>query len=115
MRGRLVTVLGLALLLAGALGLLVWREREQQVVRIAYPPIMASLPVFLAQEYRLFEQENIAVSTLQLSSSNDLVNALVAGQAERVLGGAAAHRRPASLGWRRRSRRPPLVRTTDTR
>lgn len=51
-------------------------------VRMAYPPIIPSLPVFVAQQQHFFERQNVKLETLSLNSSNDLVNALVAGQAE---------------------------------
>lgn len=61
----------------------VWKSssRSSDEVRIAYPPIIPSLPLFVAQEQRLFKKVNVKVTMLPLSSSNDLVNALVAGQA----------------------------------
>jgi ABC-type nitrate/sulfonate/bicarbonate transport system substrate-binding protein len=49
---------------------------------MAYPPIIASLPVFIAEEQHLFDKENLKLETLSLSSSNDLVTALVARQAD---------------------------------
>ena len=82
MRSRLLPV-GIAVLLAGAaVGL--WRSsrRAPGEVRIAYLPIIPSLPVFVVQEQHLFEKENLKVAMLSLNSSNDLVNALVAGQAD---------------------------------
>jgi ABC-type nitrate/sulfonate/bicarbonate transport system substrate-binding protein len=68
--------------LAGLLALRLWPDRETYTVRVAYPPIMASLPLFIAQENRLFEQHRVPLKTISFSSSNDLVNALVAGQAD---------------------------------
>ncbi len=51
-------------------------------MRVAYLQIIPSLPVFVAQEQRLFEKDNLRVKTIALGSSNDLVNAMVAGQAD---------------------------------
>ena len=82
MRSRLLPV-GIALFLAAAVvGL--WRSshRAPGEVRIAYLPIIPSLPVFVVQEQHLFEKENLKVAMLSLNSNNDLVNALVAGQAD---------------------------------
>ncbi|MGC2324425.1 MAG: ABC transporter substrate-binding protein [Terriglobales bacterium] len=86
MRSRLLPV-GIAFLLAAAaVGL--WRSshRAPGVVRIAYLPIIPSLPVFVVKEQHLFEKENLKVAMLSLNSSNDLVNALVAGQADLLPG-----------------------------
>jgi len=82
MRTRL-WLFGVALLLAAA-ALGIWKStrRTPEEVRIAYPPIVPSLPLFVAREQHLFEKQNLKVEMLTLSSSNDLVNALVAGQAD---------------------------------
>jgi NitT/TauT family transport system substrate-binding protein len=69
-------------LLALALGILFWPRSDGRTVRMAYPPIIPSLPVFVAQENHLFEKEGVKLQTISLDSSNDLVNALVAGQAD---------------------------------
>lgn len=51
-------------------------------VRVAYLQIIPSLPVFVAQEQGLFEKEGLQLKSIVLSSSNDVVNAMVAGQAD---------------------------------
>lgn len=72
-----------ALLVLAALLLVRLRlERDKHAVRIAYAPILASLPLFVAQEQNLFAREGIKVRPLSFSSSNDMVNALIAGQAD---------------------------------
>ena len=38
--------------------------------------------MFVVQEQGLFEKENLRLKAIALSSSNDLVNAMVAGQAD---------------------------------
>jgi NitT/TauT family transport system substrate-binding protein len=82
MRSRLVFIGGAVLLFAVALG--AWKafRAVPGEVRMAYPPIIPSLPVFVAQEQHLFEKQGLKLATLSLSSSNDLVTALVAGQAD---------------------------------
>jgi NitT/TauT family transport system substrate-binding protein len=82
MRSRLL-VIGAAVILLLALGG-VWKSthREAGEVRVAYLQIIPSLPVFVAQEQGLFEKENLRLKAIALSSSNDLVNAMVAGQAD---------------------------------
>ena len=51
-------------------------------MRVAYLQIIPTLPVFIAQEQRLFDKENLRLKAIALGSSNDLVNAMVAGQAD---------------------------------
>jgi len=82
MRSRLLP-LGIAVLVV-AVAVGIWKSsgRAPEKVRIAYPPIIPSLPLFVAQEQHLFDKQNLRVEMLLLSSSNDLVNALVAGQAD---------------------------------
>ena len=56
-------------------------ERNEKV-RIGYAPIMASVPVFVAQDQKLFEKRHVAVQNVSFSSSNDMVSALVSGQVD---------------------------------
>jgi len=51
-------------------------------VRIGYAPIMASVPVFVAQDQKLFESHNLVPQNVSFSSSNDMVSALVSGQVD---------------------------------
>ena len=51
-------------------------------MRVAYLQIIPSLPVFIAQEQGLFDQENLRLKSIAVGSSNDLVNTMVAGQAD---------------------------------
>jgi ABC-type nitrate/sulfonate/bicarbonate transport system substrate-binding protein len=67
---------------ACVLAVRLWPRRDATLVRVAYPPIMASLPLFIAEEGHLFDQARLQVKTVSFSSSNDLVNALVAGEAD---------------------------------
>lgn len=69
------------ILIAGIVGLRVWSRRTDEV-RLAYPPIMASLPVFVAEDQHLFEKAGVHAQTISFSSSNDMVNALIAGQVD---------------------------------
>ena len=81
MRSRLV-VIGAAFFLAGLLGSCKRVHEDRAEVRVAYLQIIPSLPVFVAQEQGLFDKENLRLKAIALSSSNDLVNAMVAGQAD---------------------------------
>lgn len=57
-------------------------SRRSGQVRLAYPPIMGSLPVFIAEDQQLFEKRGLQAQTVSFSSSNDMVSALVAGQVD---------------------------------
>src|SRR5450756_3081310 len=71
-----------AVSLAGLLASCKRGHEDRAEVRVAYLPIIPSLPVFVAQEQGLFDKENLRLKAIALSSSNDLVNAMVAGQAD---------------------------------
>src|SRR5260370_34063200 len=77
-----VAVLSLLWLLASCKRVHEDRAEDRAEVRVAYLQIIPSLPVFVAQEQGLFDQENLRLKAIALSSSNDLVNAMVAGQAD---------------------------------
>ena len=82
MRSRL-WLIGAALVVAVALiGLWKSAHKSRGEVRVAYLQITPSLPVFVAQEQHLFDKEGLQVKTIALGSSNDLVNAMLAGQAD---------------------------------
>ncbi len=57
-------------------------QNSQKVreVRIAYPPIIASLPMYVAENQKSFEGSNIAFNKTVFVNSNDMINALVAKQ-----------------------------------
>ena len=82
MRSRL-WLIGAALVLVVAL-IWLWKSghRSRGEVRVAYLQIIPSLPVFVAQEQHLFDKEDLQVKAIALGSSNDLVNAMLAGQAD---------------------------------
>jgi NitT/TauT family transport system substrate-binding protein len=49
---------------------------------MAYPPIVASLPMFIAEDKKLFEREKLELKKTQFANSNDMMNALVADQVD---------------------------------
>jgi ABC-type nitrate/sulfonate/bicarbonate transport system substrate-binding protein len=57
-------------------------RKDAGEVRIGSLPIIASLPIFVADENRLFAHENVRSKTIPFSNSNDMVNALVVGQVD---------------------------------
>lgn len=86
MGSRLLPLAIAVILAAAAAGIWKSSHRAPGVVRIAYLPIIPSLPLFVVQEQHLFEKQDLKAEMLSLSSSNDLVNALVAGQADMLPG-----------------------------
>jgi ABC-type nitrate/sulfonate/bicarbonate transport system substrate-binding protein len=57
-------------------------RKDSAEVRVAYLQIIPSLPIFVAQEQHFFEKENLRLTPVVLGSSNDLANAMIAGQAD---------------------------------
>lgn len=51
-------------------------------VRMAYLPMVASLPAFVAQERGFFREHGVEVELVAFANSNDMVNALIAGEIE---------------------------------
>jgi ABC-type nitrate/sulfonate/bicarbonate transport system substrate-binding protein len=82
MRIPLPIGIAVALLLTAAAGCRKPAPEDAGEVRVAYLQIIPSLPVFIAQEQQLFDKANLRLKTVVLSSSNDVVNAMVAGQAD---------------------------------
>ncbi len=80
MRARWV-ILCLALLLAVA-AVVRYTARDRGRVRIAYPPVMGSLPAFVAEDQKFFDAQGVAWRPLPFSSSNDIVTALATGEAD---------------------------------
>ncbi|HEV8523029.1 MAG TPA: ABC transporter substrate-binding protein [Terriglobales bacterium] len=78
---RLVATLAAIAVLVVA-GLWLFGRREPREVRIGSLPIIASLPIYIAQERQLFASGNIRARTITFSSSNDMVNALVADEVD---------------------------------
>jgi len=64
-------------------------EQKQESVRIGYLPILASLPLYVAQENGYFADANIQIETIQLQSSNLLVDALIRGDIDFVVESSA--------------------------
>lgn len=80
---RLVSIgAAAALLLAPVGGCRKSAREDLGEVRVAYLQIIPSLPVFIAQEQHLFDKQGLQLKAVVLSSSNDVVNSLVAGEAD---------------------------------
>ncbi len=93
----IVLMIALIVVLIGAstflymsiVGYSIYDQEEDNTVRIGYLPILASLPLYVAQENQYFEAEGINVEVVQLQSSNQLVDALVRGDIDIVVESSA--------------------------
>ena len=82
MRSRLWALGAAVILFLALFGFWKSAHKEAGEVRVAYLQIIPSLPVFIAQEQGLFDKENLRLKAIAVGSSNDLVNTMVAGQAD---------------------------------
>ncbi len=73
---------GIAVLVAGALAGLGCSETRPAPARIGYLDISASLPLFIADRNGYFVDEGVAVEAVEVGTSNELVDAVVAGNLE---------------------------------
>lgn len=77
--------------IAAAASVVLWNRfspsgSSEAVVRVAYQPIVFGMPVFVAEEQKLFEKNKVQVESKSFTSANDMINALVAGQVQIVPG-----------------------------
>lgn len=84
-----ITILILALIVIGAFFVFSPKQEETRTVKIGYLPILASLPLYVAQENNYFTEQGIQIETIQLQSSNQLVDALVRGDINIVVESSA--------------------------
>lgn len=77
---RARTILSLALICAVSLASC--GKKQDSTVRMAYPPIVASLPLFIAEDRQSFREKGVILDKKSFASSNDMVNAIVAGQVD---------------------------------
>ena len=85
----IISVLIIVVIVLGAFFLFSPKKEEQRVVKIGYLPIMASLPLYVAQENNYFTEQGVQIETIQLQSSNQLVDALVRGDIDIVVESSA--------------------------
>jgi NitT/TauT family transport system substrate-binding protein len=80
----LVVVFGILVIVACIVFLWVGKSSsgKQQFVRIAYLPTTSCLPLFVALEKNYFKDANIIVEPIRLTSTNDAINAVLAGRAD---------------------------------
>jgi len=82
MRSRVLTIGVAVILFLAVIGFWKSAHKDPGEVRVAYLQIIPSLPVFIVREQQLFDKENLRLKAVALGSSNDLVNAMLAGQAD---------------------------------
>src|SRR4051812_20859199 len=79
---RKLIFIAAGLLVVVALAVLIYVNRDKTTAataRIGYLNITASLPLFIAEKEGFFAEEKIQIETLQIASSNQLIDAIVAG------------------------------------
>lgn len=87
---KLITlIVVVAVIIVGAFLIFYQKPVETKVVKIGYLPIMASLPLYVAQENEYFSEQGVQVETVQMQSSNQLVDALVRGDIDIVVESSA--------------------------
>ncbi len=74
-------LLALLAILAGG-GVFLFNSSSPGTVRMAYPPIVASLPMFIAEDQHLFHKHGVQLAKTVFESSNDMINSLVADQTD---------------------------------
>ncbi|MBT7090870.1 ABC transporter substrate-binding protein [Candidatus Woesearchaeota archaeon] len=66
-------------LIIGAFFVFFPKQNENEIVKIGYLPMTASMPLFVAQEKGYFLEQNIKVELIEFQTSNQLTEALVRG------------------------------------
>jgi len=79
-------ILVILVLSIGAIYLLYPRAEEMKIVRIGYLPIVASLPLYTAQENGYFEEQGINIEAIQIQTSNQIIEALIRGDIDIGIG-----------------------------
>lgn len=82
MNKRLVLSIGVVILIVLIVGIFVLLKQtttQEPSVRIGYLNIVASLPLYVAEEKGFLKEENITYESIAIASSNQLVDAVVAG------------------------------------
>ncbi len=77
----LVSVLGISFLLfIGAKNVQLAETSAVKTIKVGYPAVSTSLPLFVAIEEGLFKEQGLEVEPIPYQSANDIVDALVAGE-----------------------------------
>jgi len=85
---KILMILIIVLIIVSLFSVFYFRQ-DKTTVKIGYLPILASLPLYVAQENGYFVEEGVNIETVQLQSSNQLVDALVRGDIDIVVESSA--------------------------
>lgn len=55
-------------------------------INVGFAPVVLNIPLYLAQDQKIFASHGVTVEAKSFSSANDMVNAIVAGQVDVVTG-----------------------------
>ena len=83
-----LTVLIIALIVVGLFSI-TYFKKDKNTVKIGQLPILASLPLYVAQENGYFTEQGIEIEVFNLQSSNQLVDAVVRGDIDIVVESSA--------------------------
>ncbi len=85
-------LLPLLLVLLAIIGGIYWVTQTDQVerepVRVAYLPIGAGLPIFVAEEQGFFDEQGLSVKLIEFKTSNDIAAAGLSGRVDVIGTGA---------------------------
>lgn len=56
--------------------------QKNKNVSVAYPPIVASLPMYVAENQALFQNSDVSINKTSFVNSNDMINAMIAKQVD---------------------------------
>lgn len=82
----IVSILIMLILIIGVIYLFYPKVEERKTVRIGYLPIVASLPLYTAQENGYFKEWGINIEAIQLQTSNQIIEALIRGDIDIGIG-----------------------------
>ena len=87
---KILIIVLIGILIIGGLFYYAYPREEAKTVKVGYLPLLASLPLYVAQENGYFDEQNVKIETVQLQSSNQLIDALVRGDIDIIVESAAA-------------------------
>lgn len=84
-KDKTLVIVACVLLLAVAVFLIMQPSvpaEEDEVIKVAYLPVVQSLPLFVAVEEGMFEKEGLKVELVRIESPNQIIDALVSGNVD---------------------------------
>jgi NitT/TauT family transport system substrate-binding protein len=83
METKQILVIAASAVLLVAFVLLFFQNNDQeQTIKVAYLPVVQSLPLFVAMEQGMFEEEGLKVEAVRIASPNQIVDGLISGKVD---------------------------------